>query len=198
MEANSIELFSVEAVLMRAFSAVLAACSIVQFGSYLYPKAVSAFNHRLDAVTDVIYFNFRVLPSFILAAVIAIGMPVVELFIDTNWTLNTFGLEIQAFLSQQGGPIDISAWWRYVLTGGEANLSQVHLVHTIQWLVALLCLYGYSLGWRWCVERIEAKKQEPLPPWARAACLAGFATAIFIISDGVRYMGQHANFLFLE
>jgi len=188
MPQDSVELFSIEAVLMQTFALALGVMALVQFAGFIWAKRFAYINDRFDRFVEWIHASCEIIPWLFVAAFIAILTPIYDIALDGAWTSKLSG----------GRPVNsiLDVWREMVSTGGDHN-AQRDLVHSIQWLTALFMFYVYSVTWLFSVKKTEGKLSGPAKKLARGAFFGGFSFLISQISMGVSYLGQNADILLL-
>lgn len=183
---REIELFSPEAYVVGAFSALLMLSGILQWLS----TQTDRFNHinaRMDRFTATIYQQGRVIPYLLLAAIIAVIAPVYDMYTDAEW--------IGSVARHSGSPDLPPPSWAELVQADPERRTLRHLIHVIQSAIALFFMWLYSLLWTFAIDRASRRGKAPRSALQRGVFTGGFGAALAPMSFGIQWMGQNPAFV---
>lgn len=189
MNADQIELFSLESALMNAFAAFLTLMAVAQFLGFFFPAVLRPINDRFDSFVEWIHRSCEVLPWLFFAAFIAIVTPIYDIFVDGAW--------LNRITEGDTKPMTMLEVWRTMVNEESDANSKRDLVHSIQWVTALGMFYLYSICWLRFATWAQGKSTFPNERLTRGVFFGGFAALIKFASDVVSAMGQNAQFVLL-
>lgn len=185
--APHLELFSVEASLMRALIWFMIAAAIAELLALFWPGGwLAKAGAYFDRVMERIFEYGRVLPFMFLAGAVAILAPVYEGYLDAGWTFPTASTAAHT----------IRGSWDTMLTRSHGGNAVRNLIDTLQWSVALLTFWLYSLIWARVVTVVSERGGRLVEGGGRAATLIAFVPVTEAISRGLDFIGKHPFFLF--
>ncbi|MGH6651791.1 MAG: hypothetical protein ACREB7_11740 [Sphingopyxis sp.] len=191
---QSIETFSLEAVILGGFSAIVLLTELLSHAHMLLPTGsrlrgwTAWTTKRLDRFLAAFHRNAPVIPWMLAALLISVIAPVYDMYTDVGWA-------DEVLKSGGGQSANGLNWPRLLQNSHERTLAT--LMHVSQTAIVLLILWSFSVLWNLAFVNSRRSKQISKSRAGRWGFLGAFV--YFIVNptlDVLDYLGNHAEILY--